>query len=268
MTADLADDPLHPYRDLRDRDLRERASEGSGHGGRFVVEGEVVLDALLRRSIYRPESLLLLDSRAEKLAPLLAHVPDGVPVHTAPREAMDGIVGFPMHRGVLAMGLRGAPRAPAAVLGTGTAVICEGLANHDNIGAVFRNAAAFGAVSVLLDDASADPLYRKAIRVSAGAALSVPFARAPIHDLLDAAEAAGHTLLALDPRGDEDVVALEPVDRPALVLGAEGPGLGEAVRRRCRLVRIGMAPGAVARGFDSINVATSCGIALHALARR
>jgi tRNA G18 (ribose-2'-O)-methylase SpoU len=136
-----------------------------------------------------------------------------------------------------------------------------GIANHDNIGGIFRNAAAFGAAGVLLDPTCCDPLYRKAIRVSVGAALIVPFARlATGEDAIALLARSGFTALALSPGGTATLAGLERPPRPALLLGAEGPGLPQAILDRALTVRIPMAG-----GFDSINVATASGIALHQL---
>jgi tRNA G18 (ribose-2'-O)-methylase SpoU len=141
------------------------------------------------------------------------------------------------------------------------AVALFGIGNHDNMGAIFRNAAAFGADAVLLDAACCDPLYRKAIRVSVGAALSVPFARLPAgSDALELLRRHGVEPVALSPSGSASLAELRRPARAALLLGAEGPGLAPAVLARCRTVAIPMAG-----AFDSLNVATACGIALHHL---
>ena len=130
------------------------------------------------------------------------------------------------------------------------------------MGGIFRNAAAFGADAVLLDETCCDPLYRKAIRVSVGASLIVPFARVrgPSR-LLDVLVEAGFEPIALSPRGAEPISALRRPDRAALLLGTEGPGLPGEILDRTRTVRIPMAA-----DFDSLNVATASGIALHHLA--
>jgi tRNA G18 (ribose-2'-O)-methylase SpoU len=139
-----------------------------------------------------------------------------------------------------------------------------GVANHDNMGGLFRNAAAFGADAVLLDATCCDPLYRKAIRVSVGAALKVPFARLPPdEDIVAVLERAGFTPLALTPGGFERLPALARPDRVALLLGAEGPGLPANIMARARRVTIPMAA-----GWDSLNVAAASAIALHELTRR
>jgi tRNA G18 (ribose-2'-O)-methylase SpoU len=142
-------------------------------------------------------------------------------------------------------------------------VVMVGLANHDNVGGIFRNAAAFGADAVLLDQETCDPLYRKAIRVSVGGALVVPFTRAPSADVLvQALEGASFEVIALSPSGKEVLSEVQPARRTALLLGAEGPGLPPELMARTRTVSIPMSG-----GFDSLNVATTSGIALHHLTR-
>ncbi|MGJ3262942.1 MAG: TrmH family RNA methyltransferase [Salinarimonas sp.] len=255
IPIDDPDDPrIADYQAIREKDLVGRA-------GRFVIEGEVALRIAAGRGRFALASVLLSDKRAA----LATAIPPDVPVHVAPQPVVEAIAGFPIHRGVLAIGLRGA-EPDAATLLTGLparalVVALIGLTNHDNVGGVFRNAAAFGADAVILDGETCDPLYRKAIRVSAGGALLVPFARAggPLATIA-ALEAAGFTPLALSPRGKETLAGLARPPRAALVLGTEGPGLPDAVLARARTLRIPMAG-----GFDSLNVAVTCGIALHAL---
>ncbi|HVL71213.1 MAG TPA: RNA methyltransferase [Beijerinckiaceae bacterium] len=256
--ADAVDPRVEPYLALRERDLR-------GREDLFVAEGEVVLRVLLTRSRFPVHSVFLSEKRLEACTPLLAGLPGSVPVYVAPQAVMAQVVGFPIHRGVLALGRRvGSDAAtllrdladPALVVGL------VGLANHDNVGGVFRNAAAFGAGAVLMDRATCDPLYRKAIRVSVGASLFVPFAAVPRPtDLLDLLEAAGFSVFALSPGGVETLDAVAPARRSALLLGAEGPGLPADVLARVRTIRIPMTA-----GFDSLNVATASGIALHRFA--
>jgi tRNA G18 (ribose-2'-O)-methylase SpoU len=139
-----------------------------------------------------------------------------------------------------------------------------GIANHDNMGGIFRNAAAFGADAVILDSDCCDPLYRKAIRVSVGAALSLPFARLPRGaDMVAFFREAGFTPLALSPAGSIELADLARPDRVAPIFGTEGPGLPESVIAQATSVRIAMRG-----GFDSLNVATTSGIVLHHLAAR
>lgn len=257
------DPRVEAYVSIRERDLT------NGHGGRFIVEGKVTLETLLRRGRFEVESLFLCETRLAPLGDMLADVPAGVPVYVAAQGVMDAVAGFPMHRGVLACGRKGAPLAPQDVLpkdGPATALILSELSNHDNVGACFRNAAAFGADAVLLDQASCDPLYRKAIRVSSGAALWLPFShRGTGGGLIKAAEEAGHEVWALTPRADaEPLPSLKVPPRVALLMGAEGPGLPTEMIARARPVRIPMT-----EGFDSVNVATAAAIALsHVFAGR
>ena len=241
--------------------IRERDLTG-GHGGRFIVEGKVTLETLLTRGRFGIESLFLCETRLAPLADLLASVPADVPVYVAPQSVMDEVAGFPMHRGVLACGRKGTALAPADVLpaeGTSTALLLAGLSNHDNVGACFRNAAAFGASAVLLDAESCDPLYRKAIRVSSGTSLWLPFAHGGTGtSIIQAAEASGHEVWALTPRADaESLPSVAVPERVALLMGAEGPGLPAELIARARPVRIPMTD-----GFDSVNVATAAALAM------
>ncbi|WP_296596279.1 RNA methyltransferase [Phenylobacterium sp.] len=253
-----ADDPrLEPYREVRERDL-------VGRQGLFVAEGRVVLEKAVAAQPAAIASVLVAEARLDGLADVLADLPDETPVYAAAQAAMDAVVGFPIHRGILAIGRRVDRDAEALLAGLPARALVVGLvgiANHDNMGGVFRNAAAFGADAVLLDPTCCDPLYRKAIRVSVGAALSVPFART--QDPVGLLERAGFETVALSPRGEVEIGELAPGPRSAALFGAEGPGLPEAVLARTRRVRIAMAG-----GFDSLNVATTSGIVLHHLARR
>ncbi len=261
ISIDRVDDPrIAAYVAVRERDV-------TGHHGAFIAEGDVVIRVLIERGRYPLRSMLVSARRRDRLDDVLAGLDPAVPVYVAAQPVMDAIVGFSMHRGLLAQGDRG-PALDAGALLAGlppvaTVVCAVGLANHDNLGGIFRNAAAFGAAAVLLDDGSCDPLYRKAIRVSAGHALAVPFARCPdAGAMLDLLAAHGFEAIALGPRAAEriDQLALGLGPRRALVLGAEGPGLPAAILARARSARIDLAP-----GVDSLNVAVTCGIALYAL---
>ncbi|MDB4945347.1 MAG: ribosomal methyltransferase [Labilithrix sp.] len=266
--ASASDPALDPYLRLRDRDLAR-------NDGLFVAEGEVVVRVLgePRQTQFRVRSLLLERRRVEALGDVLSGLPEDVLVYVVPQEVMDAVVGFPIHRGVLALAERGTPREAASLLEDPhphrrpLVVGLVGLTNHDNVGSIFRNAAAFGARGVLLDPATCDPLYRKAIRVSVGGALVVPFARcSSAHAMLDAIEAAGWEALALSARGDERLDEVVSVSRaPAgrvLLMGTEGDGLPEDVMARARRVRIDMTP-----ALDSLNVSVASGIALYEATR-
>jgi tRNA G18 (ribose-2'-O)-methylase SpoU len=258
IPIDDPDDPrIEGYRQVRERDL-------VGRQGGFVIEGEVVLRAFAAAGRYGLSSVLLAEKRVEKLAPLLADLPP-TPVYVAPQSVLDAIVGFHIHRGILALGRRGDPLDAQALLAAQPSrsliVMLFGIGNHDNMGAIFRNAAAFGAGAVLLDPTCCDPLYRKAIRVSVGAALTTPFAWTPRGaDPIDLLQAYGFEALALSPAGASLLTDVERAERIALLLGAEGPGLPDSILGRARTVAIPMAG-----ALDSLNVATSCGIALHHL---
>jgi tRNA G18 (ribose-2'-O)-methylase SpoU len=253
---DPADPRLDPYKSIRERDLVGRAR-------RFIAEGEVVLRTLVTQSQFAVESLCLVEVQARRLEGLIASLPPEVPTYVVPRAVLDGVAGFPVHRGILGIGRRGPELAPAELLAglpkRALVVGLAGLANHDNVGGVFRNAAAFGADAILLDRTSCDPLYRKAIRVSVGASLTVPFARAgKAGSLVDALEAAGFQVVALSPAGSTPLGHFDWDRRTAILLGAEGEGLPAEILARVRTVSIQMSG-----GFDSLNVATTSGIALY-----
>ena len=268
IEVDRADDPrLQAYTSIREKDLT------SGHGARFIIEGKVTLETALRRGRFKLESLFLAKSRLEPLADLLAQVPEDVPIYMAPQEVMDAVAGFPMHRGVLACGIKGDIPSPAEFLSQGvraaapsTLLMLSDLSNHDNVGACFRNAAAFGADAVLMDAQCCDPLYRKAIRVSSGASLWLPYAHGGTGmDMVNAAKAEGYEVWAMTPRADASPLTALPVpDRLAILLGAEGPGLPDALISAATPVRIPMSS-----GFDSVNVATAGAITLaHVFGQR
>ena len=260
--AQLIEDPDDPriaaYRHVRERDL-------VGREGLFVAEGEVVLRVLACSPLFEPVSVLLAEKRVAGLAEITDRLPDDVPIYSAGQAVMDAIVGFHIHRGILAVGRRRASPSAADLLAglpaRATVLAPCGIGNHDNIGGLFRNAAAFGVDAVLLDADCCDPLYRKAIRVSVGASLIVPFAQlGRDEDLCGLLEAAGFEALALSPRGETRLADLKRPERAAVLLGAEGPGLADAVMARARTVSIPMAA-----GFDSLNVAVTAGIVLHHL---
>lgn len=253
---DATDPRIAAYRDIRERDL-------VGRQGRFVAEGKVVLRMLFSAARFEPESALVLESRLVGMTDVLGAAPIAMPVYVASRPVMDAIAGFPVHRGVLAIGRRGQADDVAGLLASlpepTVVVVLAGIANHDNVGAIFRNAAAFGAAGVLLDTASCDPLYRKAIRVSAGAVLGVPYATGgAAAELRTALAAAGFTQLALSPRGREDIRGVARPARLAIWLGSEGDGLPATILAELQTVRIAMAP-----DFDSLNVAAASAVALH-----
>ena len=261
------DPRLAGYRDLTDAALRR--SYEAEHGI-FVLEGARVVRTALDAG-WELRSLLCLPSALATMGDVVASVEDGGGVVVvADRPVIDTVAGFGVHRGVLALAARPAERDAAALLGASRlVVVVEGVNDHENLGAIFRNSAAFGAGAVLLDPTSCDPLYRRSVRVSMGNVLKVPFARLrPWPAALSLVSESGFELLALTPgsptkltevaaelnRGSEET-------RLAVMVGAEGPGLTEAALGAAGLrARIAMAP-----GVDSLNVATSLAVALHAV---
>jgi tRNA G18 (ribose-2'-O)-methylase SpoU len=278
------DDPrLDPYRDLTDpaKRIRMEADESV-----FVVEGRLAVGRLLT-SEYTVRSLLVDDHQMTAAGDLVAATrAQGAPVYVGSRAVVASTVGFALHRGVVAVAERPAPFDPGRLLtiasGPSTAVgpplvaLLEGLNDHENIGALFRNAAAFGVRGVLLDPTSADPLYRRSVRVSVGHVLHVPFARlVPWPTGLRQVRQAGFIVAALAPRpmssGGVPAVSLAELKARAtvsghsmgvaVVLGAEGPGLTESTLAASDvMVHIPMA-----NGVDSLNVATAAAVAFHTL---
>jgi tRNA G18 (ribose-2'-O)-methylase SpoU len=265
---DPADSRLDGYRFLREPARRRRIERNQEI---FVAEGLVVLEALVS-SPYRLRSALVSAGRADAAAALLAGV--DAPLFVAPPEVLAEVAGFSVHRGVVALGERRPfPDPWQLVAATNLLVLVEGVNDHENLGALYRNAAAFGVGAVLLDPTTADPLYRRCLRVSMGHALRVPTARVPWPEALVRLRNEGSVVLALtpDPAAEDlpavagEIASRPPGDRPrrvALVVGAEGTGLSsEALAGAGRRVRIPMA-GSV----DSLNVATAAAVALYVVA--
>ena len=260
------DDPrVAVYRDLPDRDL-------AGEQGLFMAEGELVVRRLVEESPLVVRSLFLSEKRFRAMEPWLDERAAGAPIYVASQETLDAVAGFHLHRGVLAAGER-PPRRDARALLADTptpaiVVVLEDLANHDNVGGIFRSASAFGVAGVILTNRCVDPLYRKATRVSIGATLTMPFARERTgRDALDALHGAGFVTVAMTPGADatelgEWLARAGSPERLALLLGAEGAGLKETTlagaAARGRLGRM--------VGVDSLNVAVAAGIALYEIA--
>ena len=256
---------------MRDAELAQRARplDPAAHAGLFIAEGELVLRRLIA-SPFAVQSVLITPTRLDSLRDALDTLPPETPVFLADPPLLASIVGFNMHRGVLGIGVR-TPPLPLADLTSrsGPLIVLEDLTNHDNLGAIFRNAGALGGtgVAVALSPRSVDPLYRKSIRVSMGAALCVPFTRLdtwpePLHAL----NLAGFQTWALTPRSSAIPIgqarrALTPTTRVALILGSEGPGLSDEALNACsHQVQIPM--NRADPSLDSLNVAMACGIAL------
>src|SRR5438093_5623971 len=258
---DGIDDPrIAAYRDLPDPELVLRR-------GLFIAEGRLVVRRVIADGRWHIHSVLVNEAARDSLAPALDAAAERVPVYVCDAAAFRGITGYNIHRGCLALVERPAAQPPEAVAAQAhTVVVLEAMANADNVGGIFRNAAAFGADAVLLSPACCDPLYRKAIRTSMAAVLRVPFARFDAWpDGLVCLREAGFTVVALTPRAParslEEFSARPRPERLALVVGTEREGLSPALEEIADVrVRI-----PIADDVDSLNVAVAAGIALYAL---
>jgi tRNA G18 (ribose-2'-O)-methylase SpoU len=251
------DERLADYRTIAEPELvRQR--------GLFVAEGRLVVKRLLTDGRYTVRSLLLSNAAFADLAPLVAAWLDRIPVYTCDAKAFVHVTGFNVHRGCLALAERPPDEPVSRVLnGKGPVVVLEAAANADNVGGVFRNAAAFGSSAVLLSPTCCDPFYRKAIRTSMAATLRVPCARVdPWPEALAEVRDRGYYLAAFTPHsGACSLASFAERDRPnrlALLFGSEGTGLTEAALAFANLrVRIPIRP-----DVDSLNLAVAAGVAL------
>jgi tRNA G18 (ribose-2'-O)-methylase SpoU len=237
--------------------------------GLFVVEGPHAVASLLD-SGFELYAALVEERSVLRHKALLARVPEGIPIHSAPREELRGQVGFRFHRGIMAAAYR--PKLPSAdeliaglPAGPLRLVVLEGLTDGDNVGAVMRSAVAFGAHALLADKQCCDPLHRRSTRASQCMALKLPFARFSDREALaEAMRAADIQSLALTPdpaAASLDEYARAPASRLALWLGTEGTGLSDNARRAAGTeLRIPMAG-----GCESLNVAATSAVALWAL---
>ena len=257
--TDPADPRLDDFRDLTSADRRP---DRPGGRGLVIAEGVVVVRRLLA-SRYPARALLGVERRYDQLAGDLAGTE--APFYVTSAETMASVVGFHLNRGVLATADRVAfPSATELVQNTRTVAVLEGVGDHENLGALFRNAAALGVDAVLLAQGCADPLYRRSVRVSMGTVLSVPFAPlVGVIDGIDMLRSNGFQVVALSPGGDTPLREAPWADRVAILAGAEGPGLTDAALARADLrVRIPMS-----NEVDSLNVATAAAIAFAAVVR-
>jgi tRNA G18 (ribose-2'-O)-methylase SpoU len=258
-----ANDPrVAAYRDVPDPELVRLR-------GLFVAEGRLVVRRVIEDGRYRVQSLLVSEAARRALDSAIATLEPDVPVYVCEAADFLGIAGYDVHRGCLALVERPPDVSIATLIASARiVVVVEGVTNADNVGGVFRNAAAFGADAVLLSPTSCDPLYRKAIRTSMAAAIRVPFARAvDWPGALTHVRLAGFTIVALTPREpSETLEAFTSRPRPArlaLVVGTEGAGLTPAVEAAAdHRVRI-----PIGDGVDSLNLAVAVGIALYRLSR-
>ncbi len=265
--ADPDDPRLDDFRDLNSVDRRPDLPTGKGL---VIAEGVLVVQRMLA-SRFTPHALLGTDRRLTELEEDLAGVPPGsqVPFYRTSADVMARVVGFHLNRGVLAAARRvPEPSVAEVVAGARTVAVLEGVNDHENLGSIFRNAAGLGVDAVVFGSGCADPLYRRAVRVSMGHALLVPYARATgWPGELVMLKQSGFRLLAMTPDSRAcplaEAMAAARDDRVAVLVGAEGPGLTAATLRLSDVrARIPMS-----RGTDSLNVATAAALAFYERSR-
>jgi len=256
---DPDDARLDDYRHLREP-VRRASLEAAG--GHFVAEGVTVVRRLLESSL-RVRSILVLEGRESRVADL---VPDAIPFYAVTKDVMNTLVGFDLHRGVLAC----ADRPPLTTIAeiaqsARTVAVLEGINDHENLGAIARSARALGIDAFVLDPTTADPWYRRAVRVSMGEMMYLPISRATawpaaLHEL----RSHGFVIAALTPAHDAVDLSSFAASRPArvaLLLGAEGPGLSQAALDDSDVrVRV-----PIRSTVDSLNVGHAAAIAFAAL---
>lgn len=260
VRVDAADDPrLADYVGLTDVALRTRTEEPAGV---FIAESALVVQRALAAG-YRLRSALVSERWLPGLLDALAA--DPAPVYVGAPQLLEQVTGFHVHRGALAAFSRKPLPGPDETLrGARRVVVLEGVNTHTNVGAIFRSAAALGADAVLLDPTSADPLYRRAVRVSMGAVFSLPWTRLSAWPKdLYALKGRGFRLLGLTPGAAAVPLSSLPTvpgGGVALLLGAEGPGLSPGALRAADVhVAIPMS-----HGIDSLNVAAAAAVACYA----
>jgi len=259
---DITDPDDRRVDDFRDLNSIDRRPDLPGGKGLVIAEGVLVVQRMLV-SRFTPHAFLGTDRRLAELADDIAGA--GAPFYRAAAEVMAEVVGFHLNRGVLGVARRQPELTVAQVLtGARTIVVLEGVNDHENLGSIFRNAAGLGIDAVIFGAGCADPLYRRAVRVSMGHALLVPFARARHWpDDLELLRDNGFQLLAMTPDSQAhtlaDAMGALVGEKVAVLVGAEGPGLTEAAMRASDVrVRIPMS-----RGTDSLNVATAAACAFY-----
>ncbi|OBG19142.1 rRNA methyltransferase [Mycolicibacterium celeriflavum] len=257
--ADPSDPRLDDFRDLNSVDRRPDLPTGKGL---VIAEGVLVVQRLLA-SRFTARAMMGTDRRLQELAADLPGV--SAPYYRVQADVMAEVVGFHLNRGVLASASRPRELSVSEVLdGARTVAVLEGVNDHENLGSIFRNAAGLGVDSIVFGSGCADPLYRRAVRVSMGHALLVPYAWAQTWPAdLEQLRDNGFRLLAMTPASGARTLAeaMSAVvdDKVAILVGAEGPGLTERTMRAADLrVRIPMS-----RGTDSLNVATAAALAFY-----
>ena len=267
LVTDAEDPRLADYARLTDMELRTSLESGQGL---FIAEGTKVIGRAVAAG-YPVRSMLVAERRLGDLPALLPQLAAaGAPVYVVPDETAERLTGYRVHRGALAsLHRKPLPETAALAAAARRVVVLEDLVDHANVGAIFRCAAALGVDAVFLSPRCADPLYRRAVKVSMGAVFAIPYARMTgWRDGLAGLRAAGFRLLALTPdRAAAPIGAAMTGQRTALLLGTEGDGLSSRwLNEADQAVRIPMHPGALAAGVDSLNVVAAAAIACHVLA--
>jgi tRNA G18 (ribose-2'-O)-methylase SpoU len=274
FVPDAGDPRLADYVRLTDVELRKSLE---AEHGLFMAEGEKVIRRAAAAG-YAVRSLLATDRKASALADLAdLAAACGAPAYIVPEPVAERLTGYHVHRGALAAMTRRPLPAVAGVLGRARAtapasriVVLEDIIDHGNVGGIFRCAAALGVDAVILSPRCADPLYRRAIKVSMGAVFAIPYAQmTDWYGGLAELRAARFRLLALTP--DQSAAPLDQVqlgERVGLMLGTEGDGLSSRwLHEADEPVCIPMHPAALAAGVDSLNVVAAAAIACHSLMR-
>ncbi len=261
----MADDErLADYVRLREGSLRRHLE---AERGLFIAEGEKVIRRAVQAG-HRPRSFLLAERWLAGLEDVTRGWP-GVPVYLVSAELAEEVTGFHVHRGALASLHREQRHEVADLLRLQRLVVVEDVVDHTNVGAIVRNAAGLGWDGVLLAPRAADPLYRRAVKVSMGAVFSLPWARLDRwHDAPELLSSAGFRTVALTLAPDavdlgEVAAGLGPDDRVAVLVGTEGAGLSERWSAGASV----RATIAMSAGIDSLNVAAATAIACYTLSR-
>ena len=271
VVAEVTDPRLADYARLTDMELRTRLESGQGL---FIAEGTKVISRAVAAG-YPVRSVLVAEGRLADLPALLPQLAaTGAPVYVVADKTAEQLTGYRVHRGALAsLHRKPLPEVQALAAAARRVIVLEDLVDHANVGAIFRCAAALGVDAVFLSPRCADPLYRRAVKVSMGAVFAIPYARMTgWFDGLAGLRAAGFRLLALtpDPAAAPIGAAVAghlTAERIALLLGTEGDGLSSRwLHEADQAVRIPMHPGALASGVDSLNVVAAAAIACHVLA--
>jgi tRNA G18 (ribose-2'-O)-methylase SpoU len=266
LVTEVTDPRLADYARLTDMELRTSMESAQGL---FIAEGTKVISRAVAAG-YPVRSILLAE---RKLGDLQALPVTGAPVYVVSDETAERLTGYRVHRGALAsLHRKPLPGISALAAGARKVIVLEDLVDHANVGAIFRCAAALGVDAIFLSPRCADPLYRRAVKVSMGAVFAIPYARMTgWYDGLADLRKAGFRLLALTPDATAVPLSAAAGGRPgqqiALMLGTEGDGLSSRwLHEADQAVRIPMHPGALAAGVDSLNVVAAAAIACHVLA--